>query len=400
MSTTKTVCFFSGDITRSGGTERVAVRIANSLAKEGNYRICFASLTEQEPQPFYLIDERIPRRTFSGKWINPGPGYLKIIPKLRRFLRENRIDLLIDIDIVLDVLSIPAAKGLPVKVISWEHFNYFFEQKRLYRRGILHWSVRRSDYVVTLTQRDKENYGQYLGRTGRIRAIPNPVEPELFAALQKGKDSGAAGRKQSGSQERPADDENDIAGEMHREHAENWILTAVRLVPDKGIDYLVEVAEQVLSAHPDWQWLVLGDGEQREFLKEQIRARHLEGRLIAKGRVKNIQEYLKRAKLFALTSREEGLPMCLLEAKTSHLPCVSFDIMTGPAEIIADGVNGYLIEPFDCRTMAEKIGRLIEDETLREQFAAQADVGMEKFLPEHILEQWNQVIEEVCGRRR
>ncbi len=364
MSAEKRVCFFSGDITRSGGTERVAVMIANGLAGEGNHRIFIVSLTEQEAEPFYPVDERIPRHAFSPKWINPGPGYLKIIPKLRRFLRDNRIDLIVDIDIVLDVLSLPAAKGLPVKVLSWEHFNYFFEQKRLYRRMILRWSVRRSDYVVTLTKRDRENYGQYLGRRERIQAIPNPVQPQ---------------------------------GCTQDRQRENWIITAVRLVPDKGIDYLAEVAEQVLSAHPDWQWLVLGDGEQSAFLEEQIRTRHLEGRLIGKGKVRDVQAYLERAKLFALTSREEGLPMCLLEAKTVHLPCVSFDIMTGPAEIIEDGVNGYLIPPFDCAAMAEKIGRLAEDEFLRQQFAEATERGMEKYLPDRVIKQWNQVIEEVCG---
>ena len=44
----KKICFFSGDITRSGGTERVASQIANALVKEGTYEICFLSLVEQE----------------------------------------------------------------------------------------------------------------------------------------------------------------------------------------------------------------------------------------------------------------------------------------------------------------------------------------------------------------
>ena len=43
----KKICFFSGDITRSGGTERVAIQLANALRKDHTYEICFLSLTEQ-----------------------------------------------------------------------------------------------------------------------------------------------------------------------------------------------------------------------------------------------------------------------------------------------------------------------------------------------------------------
>ena len=114
----KKICFFSGDITRSGGTERVSAMIANELAKEGRYRIVFLSLTEQEEEPFFELHKKIRRYKLGKKWINAGPGYLKVIPLLRRFLKQMEIDVIIDIDIVLDILSIPAAKGLKTKVVS------------------------------------------------------------------------------------------------------------------------------------------------------------------------------------------------------------------------------------------------------------------------------------------
>ena len=89
--------------------------------------------------------------------------------------------------------------------------------------------------------------------------------------------------------------------------------------------------------------------------------------------------------------------MCLLEAKANRLPCISFDIKTGPGEIIADGVNGYLIPPFDCSCMTEKIEFLIENDRLREEFAEHSCQNIEKFQMAHILENWNEVIEQICG---
>lgn len=126
----KTICFFSGDITRSGGTERVATIIANALVAQGKYHILFVSLTEQANHLFFPLDSRISHYALTKKWIQPGPGYLKIIPKLRHFLKQHQVDVLVDIDIVLDILSLPATKRLNTKVISWEHFNYDYGATR------------------------------------------------------------------------------------------------------------------------------------------------------------------------------------------------------------------------------------------------------------------------------
>ena len=100
----KKICFFSGDITRGGGTERVSVMIANRLCAEKNYKVLFLSLVEQKESPVYEIAEGIERSALGRKWLSPGPGYLPLIPKLRRFLKTQDVDLIIDIDIVLDVL--------------------------------------------------------------------------------------------------------------------------------------------------------------------------------------------------------------------------------------------------------------------------------------------------------
>lgn len=354
----RTVCFFSGDISRSGGTERVAAMIANGLCREGNFRIVILSLV-QDKEPFFEIDPEIECYALGKRWLQPGPGYLKLIPKLRRFLKKQQVDVIVDIDIVLDVLSIPASRGLPVKVISWEHFNYFAEQEILYRRLILRYSVRRSDFIVTLTRQDRDNYAAHLGRTKRIAAIHNPMEQFPAADVPK----------------------------------EKWIITTGNLSMGKGMDYLAQVAAAVLRRHEDWKWYVLGEGDMREYLEVQARESHLEGRLILTGNVKNVSDYLQKAQIFVFTSRHEGLPMSLLEAKAAHLPCVSFDIMTGPSEIIRDGVNGYLVQPFDCEAMAERICRLIEDGDLRARFTRRTELDLEKFRMERILAKWNRLLE-------
>lgn len=359
----KKICFFSGDITRSGGTERVSAMIANELAKQGRYEICFLSLCEQKEAPFYMLHEDIIRYRLGETWIQPGPGYLPLIPKIRRFFKGHEIDVVIDIDIVLDSLSIPAAWKLKTKVLSWEHSNCIFEMSVLYRRAILKFSVKHSDYVVTLTESDRKHYEQMLRRTQNIEAIYNPMEK---------------------------------AGSIEAEKRENRIITVGRLVAGKGMDFLAEAAVRVLKKHTDWKWFLLGEGEERPFLERIIRENQLEEQLILTGLVPNVGEYLAQSKIFVLTSMSEGLPMCLLEAKAYGLPCISFDIPTGPDEIIEEGSNGFLIKPFDCEDMVGKINSLIEDDRLLLKFTQNAKKNMEKFQMAGIMEKWNRVLDDLC----
>lgn len=358
----KKICFFSGDITRSGGTERVSVQLANELAKEKEYEICFLSLVEQADKPFYEITNDIKRYSLGTHWINPGPGYLPLIGKLKRFLKAQEIDIIIDIDIVLDVLSIPAAKRLKTKVISWEHFNCEFEQSVLYRKWISRLSAKKADYIVTLTEQDKQSYGKILKRTSDIEAIYNLVAPMKPDKKIK---------------------------------RENWIVTAGRLTYQKGIDYLAEVAKEVLRQNKDWKWFVLGDGEEREKLETVIQENGLEEQLFLKGRVENVEWYLNRARLFVLTSRYEGLGMCLIEAMQMKVPCVSFDIKIGPSEIIQDNKNGILVSPFNNKKMIEEINQLLCNENKLQKMSENTRLYFERFKIETIIEKWKNVFEKV-----
>lgn len=361
----KKICFFSGDITRSGGTERVSIQLANALAEEKIYEICFLSLVEQQKEPFFSIHTEITRHVLGNRWINPGPGYIPLIVKLRKFLKKQKVDVIIDIDIVLDILSIPAAVCLDTKIIAWEHFNCEFEQSIFYRKCISKVTARCADYIITLTHQDQENYEKILGRKKNIEAIYNMVSKMVL-------------------------DE--------KTQREKWIVTVGRLTYQKGIEYLIETARIVLPRNPDWKWLILGDGEERAKLEEATKKYDLESQLIIKGTVENVDWYLNRARLLVMTSRYEGFGMCLVEALQMHVPCVSFDVKIGPSEIISNGKNGILIAPFDCASMAEKIDELLKNRELLQKMAENTLMDFERFQDASILYNWRQVIERVMNQ--
>lgn len=368
---TKKICFFSGDITRSGGTERVASMIANELVEREGFQIVFLSIVEQQEEMFFPLSDRISRYVLDERktWIAPGPGYLPLIPRLRKFLKEQEISCIVDIDTILDILTVPAKRGLPVTLIAWEHFNYGYqwpsERYRKFRKKICGYTARHADEIVTLTERDMENYKKCLGRKDRIQTIYNPVK-----------------RKQPDTKNVP--------------NREKMLITVGRLTQIKGIDYLCKIAPDILKKYPDWSWYVLGAGEDRPLLEDTIRKEQLQDQLILTGNVPDVEGYLQRASIYVMTSRSEGLPMCLLEAMEQGVGCISFDIPTGPAEIIMEGKNGYLITPFDLEQMKEKISILIENEELRKHFSEQTSETVQRFDMNVILQKWTKLLKRCC----
>lgn len=369
----KKIAFFSGDITRGGGTERVGTLIANGLAAQGRYEVFMVSLTEEAAEPVFGLSPEIKRTALSSHWVTPGPGYLAVIFRLKTYVKKNHIDLLIDIDGVLDVLSIPVKLLTGVRVISWEHFNYYENMGTFYRHAIRRLAARYADAIVTLTEQDKGFYLDNLTIHGVIRAIHNPAdylmpEKETFA----------------------------------RSFEKKELISVGALVPAKGFLQVPHIVRRIKELYPslDFVWRIAGEGEQRQELERVIRACGVEEQVKLLGHVNDVGALYGQALVYVMTSEHEGLPMVLLEAKSYGLPAVSFDIRTGPSEIIEDGVNGYLIpvtgeRETDIGEMAEAIGRLLTDESRYRSFAAHMTDHMEDFLMERILGEWTRLIGEI-----
>lgn len=370
----KKIAFFSGDITRCGGTERVGTLIANGLAARGNVEVHMVSLTHSGNKPGFALASSIRREALADHWVTPGPGYLPVIFKLKKYVVRHGIDVIIDIDGVLDVLSIPVKWMTGVRVISWEHFNYYECMGTRYRHAIRALAARFADAIVTLTEQDKGFYTNNLKIRHRICAIHNPADY-------------LAGRQR-----------DDI-----RSFEKKELLSVGGLVSAKGFAKVPMIAYELAQRYPslDFTWRIAGEGIQRAVIEEQIRVWGMQERVQLLGHVTEVGDLYEQALVYVMTSEREGLPMVLLEAKQYGLPSISYDIRTGPSEIIEDGVNGCLIpvtgdEKRDAVAMAEAIGGLLTDEARYRSFAQHARDHMEEFLLERILDQWEELLVGIC----
>ncbi len=97
------------------------------------------------------------------------------------------------------------------------------------------------------------------------------------------------------------------------------------------------------------------------------------------------------------------LDLYFSEAKNAVCLVSALDVLEGPVEIIEDGVNGYLVDCFNVKSMAEKINELIENTEKRKEFSNMALVGTEKFDLSTISSQWKELLidvmkEKKCGK--
>ena len=139
-----------------------------------------------------------------------------------------------------------------------------------------------------------------------------------------------------------------------------------RLDTPKGIDIAVDVCE-ILSKKYNIRWYVLGEGAQRSFLEEMIKEKGLEDKFILLGAKINPYSYLSKCNIYVQPSRFEGKSIALEEAKSFRKPIVT-TCFTTVKDQIEDGVTG-LISEIDARSIAEKIERILVDESFGEKLS-------------------------------
>ncbi|NEO14782.1 MULTISPECIES: glycosyltransferase family 4 protein [unclassified Moorena] len=178
-----------------------------------------------------------------------------------------------------------------------------------------------------------------------------------------------------------------------------WIVAIGRLTHQKGFDILLSAFKKHAGHHPDWQLIILGEGELRpelENLRDQL---GLTDNVIFPGVVRNPFSVLKRSELFVLSSRFEGLPGVLVEALACGLPVVSTDCPSGPREVIRDGVNGILVPSENRLALATALERLISNEEERKRLASYAPKITEQFGLGTIIERWEILFSDVISQQ-
>ena len=137
-------------------------------------------------------------------------------------------------------------------------------------------------------------------------------------------------------------DLNISAGALVELLQSTWIGTISELHYNKGVDVALTAFADVIKKYPKTALMIIGEGEERARLAEEIIKSNLSDHVFLVGFITDAKKYLKAFDIFTLTSRTEALPYALLEAGLAGLPIVASDV-GGIPEIISSEEVGNLI---------------------------------------------------------
>lgn len=140
------------------------------------------------------------------------------------------------------------------------------------------------------------------------------------------------------------------------------------LIQRKGLDLLLPAMAETSE---DIRLIIVGDGQEKQALKEQIVKLGLNERVEFKGFVEGeaLRELYRTSDVFIIPTREDCFGLVILEAMCASLPVISSKYADGARDLIVEGENGYIVDPEDTKTFAGVIEQIFAEGRLAEMGA-------------------------------
>lgn len=329
---------------RFGGTEQVISNLVQNTNLE-KYDVSILCLSEPiGPFGLQLIKQGIKIHAF-----NRQPGFdTTLIRDIRKYICENRIDILHCHQYTPYVYGVFAALRTPVKVLYTEHGRFYPDQqklKRVFINPLLNFFTDKITSISAATRKALVNYENF--PENQIQVVYNGIDDSRFI--------------------RPA---NGTLRESLNIPPHAAILgTVARLDSIKNHPMMIKALKIVQSKFPETVLIIVGDGPERQRLDDLINELDLSEKVIITGFRKDTEAFYQIMDIFLLTSFSEGTAMTLLEAMATSRPCIVTQVGGNP-EIVLENQTGFVIPSDDDEALAQKIIHLIENRELKIRFGA------------------------------
>jgi glycosyltransferase involved in cell wall biosynthesis len=349
----------------SGGLQYVISKIGSGLSKLGNDITVISSFEGDSINPFNInknikieyLQKKYKHNTELSKkkkfmyWF-----YISVL-LLKRVLKEDSKTIFISTSPPFSIILLNIYFIKNIKIVLWE--NVSFNIHGFFWSNIRKILAKNAIKIVVCTDHD----ANILKKLNNVCKIYNPSDFADFNLI-KNKNS------------------NPLK-----------LLAAGRLVKQKGMDLLIDVANELnVRYNLDFFLIILGEGPENDQLLKKINTYKLNKKVVIRPFTNNIISYYKCADIFLLTSRYEGMPVVLLDALGMSLPCVAFDCETGPREVVFDKLNGFLVPCFDIQQFAEKIFYIYSNSKIYNELSNNSRIISKKFKYELLLTQWKDLI--------
>jgi glycosyltransferase involved in cell wall biosynthesis len=360
----------------SGGVERNAVIVANSLMEKGYdvsvvyCRKINAQFTKLNKDIKKVKLNRLPYLPFiHERIVDAISGVLFGFFALQKVVDNKSIM----ISFQSNVVAIILAKLLKIKVIvrlSNHYSNAKFEKSKLrriseYLKKIFY---KKADIVIANSQELADDYSKILGCP--VKVIYNPIDIDIV--------------------KRKA--EESITEEIFIKKDRPIVLGIGRLSVQKNFEFLIKSFAQSIKKVNAYL-VIIGEGSERQKLEKLIKSLNLEGSVILMGHKNNVFPYLKRSDIFVLSSLYEGMPNALIEAVSLNIPSISTNIKTGPKEILLNGGGGQLVEVGSIDRLRKVIVFGLSEQEKVQKLAYNCFLQMDRFSMDSMILKYENIIE-------
>ena len=304
----------------------------------------------------------------------------KVIPLLRKYLREERFDIVhCNTETGGFLTYLASGKGDGTKYVYTPHGFSFYKGSSLLSRvvykNIDRAICRRMAANIAINKEELECMRSWNAKTAFFSHGIGVDTLEIAAA----KPDRAAKRRELGI---PEDAFLVLSvGELNENKNHETVMRAVAGLEDTGVYYLI-----------------CGEGKLRGYLTEAAERLGIADRVIMPGFRYDMPEIFRIADVFAFMSVHEGLAVSLMQAMAARLPAVVSEIR-GNVDLIEDNRGGFLIsEPHDEGECGKKLERLIKDKELRERFGAFNEKKVLEFSRENVRKEIKEIYRSVLER--
>ena len=360
-----------------GGVEKAVATLANMLCDD--YKVEIICTYKMGNKPVYKIDDKV-----KIKYLIPyGPNKKEIKQNFKNFkifnllkegikaikvlylrkktmidyIKNSDADVIISTRVLFTNYLSKYGKESIIK-IAQEHRHHLNDQKYIQN---LNDACKNIDYLLPVSKELTNFYTATL--TGKVKCyyMPNSL---------------------------------DNIPEIDSDYTKN-VVTVGRLSKEKGFDDLIDVFKKVVAKNPNYKLDIIGDGPERNNLKDIIANLHLENNIILHGFQNKdyINDVLSHSKSFIVTSYTESFGIALLEGMSYGLPGIIFDSASGSLELIKNNFSGYVIKNRSKDVMAKKIIKLLDNKKEISIMGKNAKETAKKYSFEKIKERWLNFLE-------
>lgn len=333
----KKIAIIIGDLGMPGGAEKVAADLATEFHQRG-HDVTVITFEEKQKSGYLQTPAKHLHLSMPSREGNLLIQLKLLAERVWTFRKVFKQQQFTHIFSFLESANLPCALASPLTCVS-VHIDPDAWTKRQER--ILKFAFKRAYKVIALTNSMQTKLEHRLSLDNVVR-IYNPVMTDLVHQRAK----------------------ENISLELP------FILAVGRLNHLKRFDRLIDAYAQAKISEK-CQLVILGEGELRQSLEQQINAYGLKDRVLLLGYESNPYKYMTRAEYLVMSSDTEAYPVVLIEALSLGCPVLSTDCPSGPREIIRDGENGLLVA-VDELALAGGMQRLCADPQLRERLSRQA----------------------------